>query len=313
MKWLLRGSIGLVLAIAVLALAVELLRARLAGSEALRESLVGAAAAQLDVRLEPGPIDVQLRPPALLLASPVLELADGARVDLPATTVELAPGSLLAGVARVTGVSMAGAARLRRERLELAGVVDGRLLPAADAPGWSLEADVVLERGGRLALRGGVGASGGFVGEVALDEVEAAPFAVLLASDETGPPALRGSFDGRLLFAGADLPATLRIASAHADLALPPVSVSGPVALVAELPAATAPAGPAGRRGFAIDASQARVEYLGEAAGGFTKASGRGASVEGSIVRESDGRLRLEDVSLRIQDFQAERRPDRAR
>ncbi len=317
MKLLLRGGVGVVLAIALVTVAVlgiELLRARLADSDALRESLIGAAASQLDARLEPGPVEVQFWPAALRLASPVLELADSSRVILPETTVALASGSLFRGPARVTGASMSGPVTLQRGRLELSGLLDARLAPGESATGWTLDADVVLESGGRLELRGQLDPGGRFVGEVRLDAVNAAPFATLLSSDAAEHPALRGAFDGRLAFAGSDLPATLRIESPDADLALPPLSLSGPVALVAELPAVAA-AGADGRRGFAVDASRARVDYVVGALGdgGFTKASGTGASVVGKIVREPDGRLRLEDVALRIRDFQAERRPDRAR
>jgi len=141
--------------------------------------------------------------------------------------------------------------------------------------------------------------AGGFAGEVVLDDVESAPFAPLLESEHSATPTLSGAYDGTLELA-ADAPRVLRLASRKARVGIPPLSLEGPVALVAWLPGRAADGEEPGR--LRIDASGARVEY----AGTRVHASGSGASVWARILRGADGRLRLDGVELHVEGFSGE-------
>lgn len=283
--------------------ALEVARGRLEESDALRESLAGAAAAQLGAELDPGPLEVGFWPARLHLESAVLVLSGGVRLELPPTRVEIDPMPLLRGVASVRGLEVHGGARLRHRDGELAGTVAARVSPAAaaSAPGWVVDGEVALDSGGRLVARGSLGPGGRFAGTVEVEDVESAPFASFLSAGGSpdGGTKLAGRYGGRLETPDVG-PATLRLTSADAVLDVPPLHVDGPVTLVAELPIALASDPRAGR--FAIDASQADVEY----AGGVAKASGHGASLTGGIAREPDGRLRLEDVRLKVTRFEGQ-------
>jgi hypothetical protein len=314
MKVLLRGLLVGAVMLSVGALSLELVRDRLEQSEALRQSLEGAVEAQLGAPLRAGPIEVLFWPAQLRLPAPVLELPAGARLALGETRVVLDVGSLLRASARLEGVSVSGPARLTLAPLELAGELRVELRPGAESRGWSVDADGSLASGGRFRVRGVVDASRGFEGQVDLEDLNGEAFASLLASGPGEHARLVGVFRGRLELPASGEPPTLRLTSPQADILIPPVRLVGPVALVVELPAmdslstSTPPAPGSGAvlapGRFAIDASDARVEY----AGGLTEASGRGASVVGRVVRGSDGRLRVEEVALKIERFRGERR-----
>jgi hypothetical protein len=302
-------AMGVLLALG-LKFGLEVFRSRLEQSDALRQSLVAAVEAQLGVGFEPGPIEVRFRPTGLRLAAPVLQLAGGVRLALPETDVSLASGELLEGRARLEAVSMSGPAGLQLESLELRGALTAQLRADPAASGWLLEADARLDSGGLLSTRGRVESNSRFQGEISIDELNVAPFAALLASDQQETPRLDGAFSGKLELGEEGKPATLRLASPQAELQLPPIVLQGPVAFVAELPGP----GDASSRRFAVDASRALVDYSGSGlGGGFTRASGQGASVEGNVVRKVDGRLGIEAVALKIQNFQAERRREHGR
>lgn len=292
------------LAVAVAGIAVlgglELLRGRLARSERLRQSLEAATASQLGIRLEAGSLRVGLWPARLLLAQPDLAWRDGTRLSLSGVRVDVERAALLGGVARVRSVALDGPARLRSPRLALAGSLRLELRPDPGSGAWTLDGRARLDGGGIVEVSGRVARGGGFEGGLRLDDVDGEPFASLLARGPEAPAFLRGRFDGRLEPGPGPALATLRLASPDAEIRVPPVRLTGPVALVARIPSSGA--GPAGER-FAIDATRARVEY----AGAMARGSGDGASVEGVLVRDADGRLRVEDVALRLQRFRGTR------
>ena len=305
------GGIGVACALLLLSFAaLELLRSRLESSQELRESLTGAVEAQLGAELVPGALSLHFLPASLVLDEAVLLFASGAQLELPVTRVLLDRGALLRAQARLEAIELSGPARLRMDPLELAGSLRAKLVSGTEeeseaeaGEGWHLDARLRLESGGTLSAAGPIDPVRGLIGDIRIEALEASPFAVLLGSDGEAAPELQGNFDGTLTLASESGPATLRLASAAALLNLSPLSLQGPVALVAELPAAGA--GPSEHR-FAVDASGARVEYVdGFAKGGFAKASGRDASVEGQISRRPDGRLRVEGVRLKIQNFEA--------
>jgi hypothetical protein len=295
-------AIGLALAGVGSVVAVEALRARLEGSPRLHAALSGAAEAQLGAILHPGPIEVRLVPPGLLLSGPTLSLPGalpgGVLFELPETRVDSSLADLLARRARFEGLSMSGRSRVVFRSLELTGDLRAELRSGSGPGVIALDAEATLDTGGRIVVDGRL-ASGRLDGDIRFEDLDGAPFAHLLRSGE-GDLEISGVFSGRLVLPTAGSPATVRLESSDAELRLPRFAITGPIALVAELPDET------GTRGFAVDASRARVEY----AGAVTRAEGRGASVVGRIARARDGSLRLEDVALKIQQFRGELRPD---
>jgi hypothetical protein len=275
------------------------LRSRLSSS-ALRESLEATASAQLGIELESGELGLRLWPPVLELRAPVVELAGGVRLELAPARIEVALAPLLDGVAEVRRLSLAGPARLVHRRGELAGQLVLELAPGA-APGvWLLRAEAELRTGGRIAARGELGGGGRFAGSVEIEDVEATPFAAFLYGERGEAASASGRYRGRFEWSEPGLgPTTLRLASDETVLELAPVRLEGAVALQAELPASQV-SDPGGGR-FELDATRARVDY----AGSFAKASGRGASLRGGIVRESD-RIRLSDLRLKVLRFEGE-------
>ncbi len=291
--------------------AVQLLRTRLETSESLRGSLVAAVESQLGVRLDPGPLAVDFWPAGVTLSSPGVGLPGGGRIELPATRLDLDRGGLLDGRAQLRSLrfvepgagSPARPARLERGGVALVGVLRGGLQPDPDGAGWRVDSTLALETGGSVALRG-VASAAGFRGSLEVDAVDGAPFEALLVSDRGEPARLRGRYSGRLELPAEspDAPAlaTLRLHSDAAEIRLPRLRLEGPVTLVAELPFETGEP-----RGFAIDASRAQVEYAGARA----RARGDGASVEGRIARDDEGRWQLSEVALKIQGFRGELHP----
>jgi len=291
----------------VAAAGVELLRWRLEGDPSLREGLEGAAASQLGASLTPGELRVELWPPGLRLAEPVLALAGGVRLELPETRIEADLGRLLRGVADVRGLAVEGPFRLAYRGGRLEGRVSLVLRPGAPSAAWQVDGEVEPDSGGRLAIDGELRDGGRFAGVVDVEHVESAPFSAFLSAEEerAGEPEVRvsGRFSGRLDRSDPSGRASLRLTSDAALLSLPPVRLDGPVVLVAELPAEGVSEVAPGR--LAVDATRARVDY----AGSLAKASGRGASLTGGIVREPGGRLRLDDVRLQVSRFAGEIEP----
>ncbi len=306
MRAWLRVGLVLVALVLLVASAALLLRVRLEASPALRDALVGAARAQLGVRFEPGEIRVCFRPGGLRLPRPVLELEDGARLALGETRIDVELASLLADRPKIRGVRVTGDARLEgppapardpASVFGLAGDLELALSEVAGSPGWSLQGALRPETGGTIDLLGQVDAQG-FVGEVTIEGVESAAFAPLLESGRSGTASLSGTYDGRFVRSAGE-PSVLRLASSGARIRIPPLSLEGPIALVAWLPANGDGQEP-GR--FQIDASRARVEY----ADAGTQASGSGVSIGGRIVPGAGGRLRLDEVALRVERFRGE-------
>jgi hypothetical protein len=299
-------AIGLALAGVGSVVAVEALRARLEGSPRLHAAVSRAAEAQLGVILRPGPIEVRFVPPGLLLSGPTLSLPGalpgalpgGVLFELPETRVDSSLADLLARRARFEGLSMSGLFRVVFRSLELTGDLRAELRSGSGPGVIALDAEATLDTGGRIVVDGRL-ASGRLDGDIRFEDLDGAPFAHLLRSGE-GDLEISGVFSGRLVLPTAGSPATVRLESSDAELRLPRFAITGPIALVAELPDET------GTRGFTVDASRARVEY----AGAVTRAEGRGASVVGRIARARDGSLRLEDVALKIQQFRGELQMD---
>lgn len=293
------------LAFVVAAVGLEAMRSGLERSEALRENIEAAAEAQLGTALRAGAIEVDFFPATLVLRGAVLELSGRTRVTLDETRVGVDLESLLRGNARMRGLAVSGPARFEHPQLgsaALEGDLDLAIVPGAPPLDWALELEGRLASGGTFAAHGGFGAGGAFDGSIEISEVEGAPFAPFLTSDQGEPARLSGRFGGAFELARDGSLATLRLASARAEIALAPVVVRGPIALVAWLPGTSSSDGE-GR--FAIDASGARVEY----AGGLAKASGQSASLTGRIVRAPNGGLQLEEVGLKVQKFQGEVSP----
>lgn len=305
MRRALWAAVAVVALVAVALGGLVLLRGRLERSEGLRQSLEAAAASQLGVRLDAGPVRVGPWTARLRLARPELSWPDGRRLALSDVQLDVDARALLDGVARVRSVAAEGPARLELPRLALAGSLQLQLQPDPGSGAWRLEGRAVLDSGGVLEASGTLASAGAFEGELRLEGVDGAPFASLLARDPAAPASVRGRFDGRLEPGPAPAAATLRLRSEDAEIRIPPVRVAGPVALVARLPARGTGAGAAARQRFAIDATRARVEY----AGAMARGTGDGASVEGWLARDADGGVRAEDVALRVQGFRGGRGP----
>lgn len=294
----------LVLALSLSGVAgVEVLRARLEQSGALRASLEGVARVQLGIVLRPGSIRVGFLPAGIRLRDASLELPGNARLVLGDVHIALDLGALLEGEARLQGLSISGPARLVVRQLALDGDLDVDLRPGKGPHAWSLRADARLATGGTFAVLGGLADGGWFEGTVDLDGVAVEPFAVFLTSDRGEHPRLRGRYDGtfELPPVGGTL-ATLRLTSEAAEIRVGQAALVGPVALVAQLPVSLSSSDHGAR--FEIDATRARVEY----AGGLVRGSGEGASLGGRIVRDLDGHLRLEEVGLKVTRFEGEAR-----
>jgi hypothetical protein len=289
--------------------AVEVVRARLEGSDTLRASLEGAVSSQLGVAVEAGDLEVSFWPAQVRLAEPALILPARGRLTLGEASITVELASLLKGNARLLALQIAGPARISTRRLELAGELRVVLEPAEPPLAWSLQAQGADASGGSFSVRGGLSSGGGFEGTVELTEIESEPFASFLTSAAGERPKLAGRYSGTLELSreGGGV-ATLTLASPEAFLDVPPVRLEGPIVLVAELPLAEASDEVGGR--LRIDATRARVDY----AGGPATGSGRGGSLGGRILREPGGGFRLEEVGLTIRRFQGEfeRRTERA-
>jgi hypothetical protein len=296
----------LVVALGVLGVAgVEVVRSRLEQGGALRTSLEAAVRGQLGVGLRPGSIEVSFVPAQIRLRDAALDLPGNVKLVLGDVRCALALGALLEGDARIQWLSISGPASLVHRQLRLDGELEVELRPGAAPHSWSLRAHAKLAEGGNVEASGGLLEGGAFEGTIDLEGVEVEPFAVYLASDRGRQPQLRGRYAGtfELPPAGGTL-STLRLASEAAEIHVAGASLVGPVALVAEIPVSLVSGDPDAR--FAIDATRARVEY----AGVLVRGSARGASLGGRIVRDIDGRLRLEEVGLKVMRFEGEVRPE---
>ena len=303
-----RAGLVLVALLAVSAVAVEITRARLEGSDSVRASLEGAVSSQLGVALEAGDLEVSFWPAQVRLAEPALTLPGRGRLTLGEAEIAVDLASLLGGNARLLALRIGGPARLRYRRLELGGDLRVELEPAEPPHAWSLEADGTVASGGSFSLRGGLSSGGGFEGTLELTETESEPFASFLKGAGGERPKLAGRYSGSLELSLDSGVATLRLASPQAILDVPPVRLEGPIALVAQFPMAEASDELGGR--FRIDATRARVDYLG----GPAQGSGRGGSLGGRILRDPGGGFRLEEVGLTVRRFrgQLEERTERA-
>ena len=290
--------LGLALVVVAALGAAQVVRARLETSPQLRKGVARVASAQLGVELEVGALGVDLWPVGLRLVDAEVALPGGAQLELAATALQVEPGLLLLqGVPRVRAVSIDGPARLVAGALTLPGEIALELRPGESGE-WSGEGRATLETGGTLIGSGRLDASGALRGELRLEGVEAAPFAVLIQDEDEAPAELAGLFDGELEPPRDGRPASLQLTSPAARIDVDPVRLDGPVALFVQLPR---PASEPPAR-FAIDASKARVEY----AGGPARATGDGASVQGRIVRRPEGGLRVEEIALKVNRFRGE-------
>ncbi len=295
-----RAGLVLVALLGISIVAVEIVRARLEGSNALRASLEGAVSSQLGVAVEVGDLEVSFWPAQVRLAEPALILPARGRLTLGSAAIAVDLASLLRGDARPLALQTAGPARIRYRRLELDGELQVVLEPAEPPLAWSLQADGADASGGSFSLRGGLSSGGGFDGTLELTEIESEPFASFLTSAGSERPKLAGRYSGTLHLSRDGGGATLKLASPEALLEVPPIRLEGPIALVAQLPPAEASDELGGR--FRIDATRARLDY----AGGLAIGSGRGGSLGGRILREPGGGFRLEEVGLTVRRFEGE-------
>jgi hypothetical protein len=171
-----------------------------------------------------------------------------------------------------------------------------------EARGSSLDAPIELEASLELASGGAISARGtaALGGDLDL-ELEIAGLALAPLQPYAGAEvALEGLLAGAIRVQGpaanpAAISADLTIRDARFTLS--DIAVSG--AIVARVDVAHAFERPSGS--FDLDASAAVLRY----SGAFTKPAGTPASVSGRIVADENGALAVDDVTLRIRDFEA--------
>jgi hypothetical protein len=303
-----RAGLVLVALLLVSAAALEALRARLESSDSLREGFEAAVLSQLGMQLVAGAFEVSFWPPRLRLAEPVLVIPAWGHLALGPVESEVDLASWLKGNLRLLALRARGPARIRLGGLALDAELSLELEQAERPLAWSLQAEGALTHGGSFSLGGGWSSLGGFEGVLELTEIESAPFAPFLKGDGGEPAALSGRYSGSLELARDSGWARLRLASPEAHLDISGLRLQGPIALVAQLPAAERSTQAGGR--FQIDATRARIDYVG----GPAQGAARGGSLAGRILRSPQGGFRLEEVGLTLRRFrgQLEERMQRA-